>query len=104
MSIDRTPVHFIANYGSEKYELQTSAYEYRNLMALLFEKFTWKILENVKGWAGAVLVRLRLRQLGRVLIALIEMRPGRFRNLESMKVMLTCRVRYWWTKIYKTSQ
>jgi 2Fe-2S ferredoxin len=49
MTNNRTPIHFIAYHEGEKYELQTYAYEYRNLMALLFDKIYIEDFGECKG-------------------------------------------------------
>jgi ferredoxin, 2Fe-2S len=67
----RTPVHFTVFYDGKKYELQTYAGEYRNLMQLLYEKIYIEDFGECKGMGRCGTCVIKVRGL-----------PGAFNTLE----------------------
>lgn len=60
MDVEKQAIHFTAFCDSEKYELETYAYEYRNLMSLLYDKIFIEGFGECRGMGrcGTCLVKI----------------------------------------------
>jgi 2Fe-2S ferredoxin len=66
MPVKKQAIHFTAFYNGEKYELETYAYEYRNLMSLLYDKIYIEDFGECRGMGrcGTCLVKITGSQKG----------------------------------------